>query len=427
MGDPGSSKGLAFAMSDLALLDPLLVDSLLQQHLASPGILDDEVIENMHTLGVTVSFLPLQCVFMAKVYERAHLEAVDRRRQLRRQELQEGSRFMGRLSVTLFGVEGLQLPPPQDGWQHASIICQLWMDNQLRPTTRCSAPTLYWDQEFEFDVSRPCSKFVCKVVRVLVPAQPAQPATAARGSVRNMSSRVPDTPTSSETTGKRTGDLGTPTEATRWESGSFIDRTREMNVTLAVAQVPLSALESCKARKLWVSLQSICEQTVGSGSKDEKATTADPDAPPANEASIARAEADAANARKEFAAIAEGAGGGLAHGAASGDAEQQAMAGRGEVSGARVQMKMQYQYSDNYMAHSMPDVTVDFRICILGHQRTPVCVYGLKFALVERSCNGPAVDLGTCLQNMTPRSFAPPFLGGQVLAAQWGERCWNAF
>jgi hypothetical protein len=370
-------------MSELALLDPVLVDSLLQQHLASPGILDDEVIEKMRTLGVTVSFLPMQCVFMAKVYERAHREAVDRRRQLRRQELQEGCRFMGRLSVTLFGVEGLQLPPPQDGWQHASIICQLWMDNQLRPTTRCSAPTLYWDQEFEFDVSRPCSKFVCKVVRVLVPLQPAQPATAARGSVRNMSSLVPDTPTSSGTARQRGGDLGTQ------ESGSFIDRTREMTVTLAAAEVPLSTLESCKARKLWVSLQSICEQTAGSGSKDEKATTADRDAPPANEASIAGAEADAANAKKGFAADAVGAGGGSAHATASGDAEQQALAGWGEVSGARVQMKMQYQYSDNYMAHSVPDVTVDFRICILGHQQTPSCVYGLKFALVERSCNGP--------------------------------------
>ena len=143
----GPPPGAPGAMSDAgAFIDPVLVDDLLQRHMASPGVLDDEVLDKMHALGVAVSFLPMQCVFMAKVFEQAHREAIDRRRQLRRQELQENGRFMGRLSVTLFGIEGLQLPPPQDGWQHASIICQLRMNHLMQPTTRCSASTLYWDQ-----------------------------------------------------------------------------------------------------------------------------------------------------------------------------------------------------------------------------------------------------------------------------------------
>ena len=56
----GPPPGAPGAMSDAgAFIDPVLVDDLLQRHMASPGVLDDEVLDKMHALGVAVSFLPI--------------------------------------------------------------------------------------------------------------------------------------------------------------------------------------------------------------------------------------------------------------------------------------------------------------------------------------------------------------------------------
>ena len=54
--------------------DPAFVDNLLKEHMESPGVLDGEVLEHMQSFGIVINFLPLQCVFIAKVYEKAHEE-----------------------------------------------------------------------------------------------------------------------------------------------------------------------------------------------------------------------------------------------------------------------------------------------------------------------------------------------------------------
>ena len=61
--------------------DPDLVDSLLSQHVESPGVLDDEVLEHVQSLNVAINFLPMHIVFLAKVYEKAHKEVATLPRQ----------------------------------------------------------------------------------------------------------------------------------------------------------------------------------------------------------------------------------------------------------------------------------------------------------------------------------------------------------
>jgi hypothetical protein len=95
----------------------------------------------------------MQCVFLAHAYEKAHHEALGRRRQLHRQELQKANKFGDRLSVTLFGLDYLRLPTPSDGWQHIGTTCQLCVHERVLETTRCTTDVLFWDQEFDFEVS----------------------------------------------------------------------------------------------------------------------------------------------------------------------------------------------------------------------------------------------------------------------------------
>ena len=236
-------------------------------------------------------------------------------------------------------------------------------------------------QEFEFEVSRPCSNFICKVVRVLVPQQPAHPAkgssTRSLHAAGSHASLAPDTPA-----GRGTARQRVPSAASGRES--------EITVPLAEAQVPLATLEACKARKRWLSLQSICAQTTGSSGADQNAAAANPEA--ANAPSTSKAHVAGADAA--------GVEGGTETATAYGDAEQQAVVAGERESSARMQMKMQYQYSETYMAHSMPDVAIDFRICILGRPRmcvrfgvcgdgACVLVLPLTLALLAISVNTP--------------------------------------
>jgi len=304
-----------------ALLEPALMEEILLQHVPSE-VLDSEVLSTVHDLNVLVSFLPIKAVFLASVFEKAHTEALVRRRQLRRQELQESQRFVGQLAVTVFGVDGLKLPPPPPGFHQIATVCQLTVDKNVMTTTRCSAPTLFWDQEFDFEVVSPCLQLVCTVASVIQPlpqlsAQTSTPRSqtharepdagggdaavrksAAGRDLSTTSARADggkvlpggSAPALAPPNGKTVSVVPRPilkqgeapshssaASALRrgFSASSFSSQTsQDRNVTtvpLAVVSVPLSSLENCKARKASLPLQPAVASANASADNDSSA------------------------------------------------------------------------------------------------------------------------------------------------------------
>lgn len=343
-------------MDEAALCDPAMVDELVLKHFASED-LDPEVLENVRQLDRAISFLPIQCVFLAKVYEKAHAEALLRRRQLRRQELLESQRFVGQLAVTVFGVEGLTLPPPPEGFQHIATVCQLSVDKNAQTTTRCTAPTLFWDQEFNFEVVNPCLPFTITVASVVQPSHltsartPRSQPTGADIAIQEPAGRSPGATSAepghkrplasplaktvvSRTMSKQGQDLAHASGSSamrRGGSSSSIasQSSQDSNVVtapIAVASIPLSSLESCKARKISVTLM----PAVVSGNDES------------NRAGGPRGEGKSC------------------------DGQDGGSASRGDEQSGQVQLKMHYQYNESYMAHKVPAVGEDFCIGIIG-------------------------------------------------------------
>ena len=317
-----------------------------------------QVLDEVHTLEVTVNFLPMQCVFLARVFEQAHADALARRRQVRRQELQQTGRFVGRLMVTVFGVEGLEsneMPTPQ-GFQHLATVCHVDVGSLMQQTTRCSAASLYWDQEMEFEITQPCTPVIIKVSRILEEKEPRADSD-------------PRTPAEED---------APPRARLAQRSGSGARGEEHiMTVPLATVCVYLEDLESCKPFKRWLPLLPIPEHKCADAGAGAGGGGVDP-----SDVGVGAGQGEASLARQPSAS----AGGSLARDSirahlsadqrsrareawAQGAADSfKGLPGRGldRTQGSQIQVKMSYQYNEAYMAHAVADVASDFRICVLG-------------------------------------------------------------
>ncbi|KAJ1482825.1 hypothetical protein T484DRAFT_1897026, partial [Baffinella frigidus] len=135
--------------------DPLVISASEVGGILKQLQVDQEVSGSFRAMDAAQEILAAHAVFLSAIYLSAHDEAVQRRRQLRREELETRERFHGNLAVSVLTVRG-RIKEEYQGTSNVAFFFSVNVPKAAtQSTTASKGNSMEWEQDFGLEVVAP--------------------------------------------------------------------------------------------------------------------------------------------------------------------------------------------------------------------------------------------------------------------------------